>query len=133
MGFLVGCSSPSEVPEEESNGDPGPVALAYVNAFMAGDFQAAREYVLEADQGVLDVLALSQTNETTADLSVGSATIVDDRAVVILLGTMCRFDPSEMETPDCIENSDPHSELPEWSVNLVWEAAHGNWKVVFYS
>ena len=110
----------------------GRVALTYVRAIMANDYDAALPLVVANQREVLKALALGQGPGTlpkvTADVTVGEVRVDGARASVSILGRLCRTDARRDARPQCIENHDPDTESPLFRVSLVRERG---WKVMY--
>lgn len=125
---VAGCGhakSPAADPAPDQTA-PGPVALAYTTALLAGDLPRATPYVLPADRSTLAAVPLPPGLVVhTYGLAVGSAAVKDSTAVVVLLGKLCNVTPVGSAAPapspsaeNCISNDDKNSTNPLFRVSL---------------
>ncbi len=160
LAALVACSRGSSGQDPTLSSSPGEIAVAYVNALAAGNYDRAIAFVTPAERNVLEVIAAGNPPTGTANnIAVGSETVTDDSAVVILTGTLCsvagaksvgstgsggvassspstdagvQSGGSTHEKNDrCIANQDPSSADPAFRVFLERVPSTGRWFVTF--
>lgn len=119
---------------------PGPVALAYTQSLISGDVRGAEDLVLPKDRGALANVPMPKGMDVHGyDLRVGSATVKDASASVVLTGKICNMTgPPASSRPaspapstgSCISNADVNSNNPLFRVALI-RAADQKWYVSF--
>ncbi len=122
---------------KDSTMDPGKIALNYTAELFSGRPSQARNLVYSLDRPAFDVIAeVIKGNRVSArGLSVGSATINGNLAVVVLEGTFCVAGPSgkvstskTFQPSKCFTNSNPRSSNKAAQVALI-RSATGHWYV----
>jgi hypothetical protein len=130
-------SRQSERPSVDHESDvAGRVALDYLHAIGRGDYDAAIPLVMPDQRDLLRAIALGNGHGTlprvTADLRIGKVDRSGDRATVTALGRLCRSEqvpPGAPQPPsECVENSDPQTDSPIFSVHLV-RGDDAHWRV----
>ena len=116
--------------------DPGSVAVAFTLAMASQDYAAATPLFDPAKRGILSALALgaqSASAGATGKLSSGRQRISGDSGSVALVGQLCRNGSggtsSSAQTPDCIDNLDPDTLSPLFTVQVV--RVEGQWYATF--
>ena len=102
-----------------------------MRAIMAGDFNKAATYVLKEQQDFMKALALSTGRGTllkmSGAISVGKVVVQGQDATVILVGRMCRTQKGGPAQPQCVENKDPNTASPIFTIHLIHVA--GGWQI----
>ena len=135
LAVLAACSSAtssvSTPPTTRSSAEAGNVATAYMQAVMAADFTKAATYVVKQQQNFIKALALSTGPGTLLKMSgaiaVGTVTVHGQDATAILVGQMCRTQAGGSAQPQCVENKDPNSTSPIFTIHLKQVA--NSWQV----
>lgn len=115
--------------------DPGRVAAAFTFSMARGDYASARTLLDPTKAGVLDALATGVKGvpgtTATGTLNAGRERISGDAGTVALVGKLCRegVAPTGAPTPDCIENTDPDTVSPVFTVHVV--RIDGRWYATF--
>ncbi len=131
LAASAGCASGGDpgTPQGQGDDSAGAVALAYANALFSGDLDGAAHYVEDDSAAAFQLIQVGIDPRTiyAKDLDVGSSTVTNGVAVVILTGTVChKADPPAAD--DCLSNHDPASSNPVFHLTLRPTTA-GDWKV----
>jgi hypothetical protein len=149
LGLLGGCASTGAAPAGSvgttgpsvtsvDRSDAGSVAVAFTLAMASQDYAAASVLLDPDKRGVLAALAQGSQGQpgtqATGTLRGGRQRITGDSGTVALVGRLCRIMPVGAPgpvptTPDCIENADPDTESPLFTVRVV--RLSGQWYVTF--
>jgi len=105
---------------------PGPVAVAYTQALISGDVPGAERLVLPKDRATLAKVPLPKgMNVHAYGLGVGSSSVKETSATVVLTGKICNMTGSRAPSPStgsCISNADINSTNPLFRLALIRDA-----------
>jgi hypothetical protein len=126
MLSLASCGGKSSNLLVRAQMSPGKVALIYTSELFHAKFKSAAELVDPAKRYLVPVFTddLRTSSVDSHHLKVGSVTMSDLNAVVILLGTLCstgnmRSLKSLPKGKYCVQNTNPHSSNLAFKIDVL--------------
>ena len=111
------------------------MAAAFTLSMTRGNYALAKTLLNPNQAGVLEALATGAKGvpgtTATGTLAPGRERISGDTGTVALIGELCRegIAPTDAPTPDCIQNTDPDTVSPLFTVHVI--RIDGRWYATF--